>query len=926
MKKMIPIVGLVAIAALVFWRMSGGDSSTERDEVTQRSPNKPTQRAIMSARPVTRTQSLDVEFDVDKRGDLRLEGQVIDSEQLPVGGATVTLRTTPPRTVKSDEDGSFAFEHLIARSYTLAAHRGGRAAGPVNARLSEHSEPVILRLEAAATVTVQVMSAAADAPLAGATVEIRGAVRVHTTTDGDGIANLAGIPAGFHQLAASASGYASEHMRLRIPRGDVNVRERITLRMGAAVSGRVIDDQGAGVTGAKVVYRNSSAGWWQQPDSSYDAVITGADGAFAFPALPAGTFYLQANHDSFARGHSDTIELDGVTARTGVDIQLASGVTLAGTVVDQDGRAVPSAGVRVLVDAGRRWGQRPRQTFTDEQGAFEFRGLPHNGVRVAATSETAASNTETVDLTDAAGTVDVQLRMERTGRIAGRVVDSNGEPVDGAQVMLRPDIGERGRGRRGARRGIRTEIRLRGMHSALTDAGGGFEFTGIDDSAYEVVASPPGSTLSRRQAFRSDGVPARAGDTDVRIELEARGQIEGRVAFDDGSHPEVFTVSVGGFRAAPVPVSDADGKFQLVDIEPGEHRLMIRGAGFDDKRVAGISVDAGETVDLGTVTVVQGRSVSGRVVTATGTPIANASVHIGAYLRGSGTEIGSSGFGPFARGVKSTESDEDGSFSLAGIGKGTLTMVAEHVTEGRSSAIQIPAQAKALSDVQMIILPPASVSGKVLVEGMPTASIRVSAQSQTSPGANYSVRSGPDGVYKFERLAPDTYLVSASIGDNPRDGMGMHSVAADVEAGANLTLDLPISLGSIDLEINLQPTQGEAGFTRIHVVQGALKATSLQELDAALAGRQGGFAAMAFSPDGSPTTVEGLMPDTYSVCVVPFPRELAGPRQIFPYMREYGERLAVSCTNLEVADSPDEQQVAIPMTVPVLLSSPDGDT
>src|SRR4051812_8545264 len=59
--------------------------------------------------------------DDDPRGELRLEGQVVDSDEHPVAGATVVLSANPPRTATTEADGAFAFDALVGRPYTLVA-------------------------------------------------------------------------------------------------------------------------------------------------------------------------------------------------------------------------------------------------------------------------------------------------------------------------------------------------------------------------------------------------------------------------------------------------------------------------------------------------------------------------------------------------------------------------------------------------------------------------------------------------------------------------------------------------------------------------------------------------------------------------------------------------------------------------------------
>src|SRR5262245_58587154 len=57
------------------------------------------------------------QYDPDPAGTLRPEGQVIDAAGAPVGGATVTIDSRPPRSAKTEEDGSFAIDGLLAARY-----------------------------------------------------------------------------------------------------------------------------------------------------------------------------------------------------------------------------------------------------------------------------------------------------------------------------------------------------------------------------------------------------------------------------------------------------------------------------------------------------------------------------------------------------------------------------------------------------------------------------------------------------------------------------------------------------------------------------------------------------------------------------------------------------------------------------------------
>ncbi len=148
----------------------------------------------------------------------------------------------------------------------------------------------------------------------------------------------------------------------------------------------------------------------------------------------------------------------------------------------------------------------------------------------------------------------------------------------------------------------------------------------------------------------------------------------------------LFIASLGGWGSART-VSTKDGSFELRDLPPREYRITIRGAGFAEKSLPAITVTSGKTTDLGTITVHAGRSISGRVVDAQGSPVAGATVLAAATLWGTGSKASApAGMGgpPGSGTVKEATTDERGEFVITGVGRGPRHLVADHDTIGRS--------------------------------------------------------------------------------------------------------------------------------------------------------------------------------------------------------------------------------------------------
>lgn len=909
------VAAALAVALFLYLRHGKGGAGAAKKDVGTAPEVAQTHQQVTLKQQNRSNDQVAALIDDDPQGTLRLEGQVINSTDDPVAGALVSISSHPPRTARTEADGSFHFDKLVARPYQLVARAESGVAGPVTSRLTAKSDPVILRLRPAASVDVTVIGARDRKPIAGATVELRDLEVQSASTDAKGVAHLTNVVPGGYRLAASAPGFAMTHAWVRVPPGDVTAVTTMELRKGAPVSGTVTSPAGDPVQGARVVYSGASD-WSQQADPRHDAAITDKDGVYHFEALPAGSFRFVANYKGYSPGSSDLVTLDGDSEKGGVDIRLEDGATLTGTVTAGDGTATPSARVRVAVKVvGERWA-RPRQAYSDESGHYEIDGLPRQPTEVVALHETASSKIIPVDLTGKAE-AKVDLTLDVAGTISGTVVDSAGDPIEGAQVTAWPDFGQRGRGRRATR----SAMQLRGFQRELTDAGGRFTIRGLDEGEWELRTTPPGSEGGFGRMMMRDGVSAKTGDTDVRIVLPKDGGVKGKLAFDDGTAPSMFTVSVG-FRGGS-PFTSKDGKFELSDLAPRDYKLRLRGPGFDPKEVD-VTVEEGKVADVGTVTVKKGRSIAGQV-TANGAPVAGATVRAGRRLFGSGSSTEAS-FSPFGRDrVRQTETDENGNFVLYGIGPSDIMVVAEHEEKGRSQAVAIRGTRESVTGLQIQLEPFGALSGTVMSGGKPAEDVRVSAGSQTVPSVIYGVATGPDGKFRFDRLAPDTYKVSAIGGGGMMAGMGFHSKVVTVASGQTAKVDLVLDLGPVTLLVTPKATnKDKAGFCFVNYVQGDVTAATARELELAIAQVPEGRSGFSFTMRGNPARIESLEPGNYTVCATPFPSEVSGMSDTMAYSEREGDNLEVYCQKVKVAAQPAEQNVEIPVEVPTFVPPPSG--
>lgn len=909
-------VGLLA-AGLVWWRHRPVDPPAPRRPAT------PVVEAARATGAPARGEAPSgdvgpaIAYDDDPPGSLRLEGQVIDADDRPVGNAVVALSSNPRRLARTEADGSFVFDRLVGRAYTVAAVTADAVAGPITVRLTARSEPVILRLTAAGRLEVTVVAQEDRRPIAGASVDLRDVAGVGGVTGADGKTMLRPLGPGRHLVEASADGFAPAAAGVATSgRAGAVQKQTIELRRGAAVSGKVVDPAGKPVAGARVrsvaVARVFQLGWLRGAGA-----LTDADGRWALPALPAGTFRFAATHENHGPGTSEPVTLDGKTARTEILVTMEPGAHIAGQVVLPDGSPVASAAVRVVArEAGppqrgapRPAGDPPRQSFTDERGGFDIGGLPRRAVVLVAGGETASSDAMPLDLAARPEQTGLTAVLDVDGEIAGTVVDAKGQPVSGAQVTAGPAFGGFG-GRRGARGG--GAARLRGPVADVSDAGGHFRLRGLADGTYRLQASHGGGAAVGPPG-RQNGVEARVGDTDVKLLLLEDGHVKGKVLFSDGSAPSSFSVSAGD--GAGDSFGGGDGAFEI-DAPAGAVTLSVSGLQFLAKTVPDVNVRPEDTTDVGTISVDRGRSISGVVVGSDGNPVSGATVYAGAQLVGNGEGIGTGGGFGGGGGVQTTTSGDDGSYVIPAVGEKGLLVAADHPTAGRSTIARVP-PGSASAEVDLALQLPGSLDGRVTSSGQPLANALVTAAPQTAAMGTFSVRAAADGTYRFDKLTPDNYVVSASRAGGFRGSMQTQTVTIAAQQDAHLDIDIPV--GSVTVSLGIAPPAGATVRTaQVSLLSGSVQATTATQLIDAAAARGDGSAHTGFVFGGVPASLPNVTPGAYTACAVPIPLDLQGPRDL-GQLRDKRDQLICVCIPVTIADATDAQSVTVQVPVPPRL-------
>ena len=479
--------------------------------------------------------------------------------------------------------------------------------------------PVELDADAGLALTV---TDAAGRPLAGARAATAWGQRAYgggaaaaawrEVAGADGRVRLPRLPQGRYEVAAAAPGWAVGVLEVDAGSDSAILR----LEPGVAWTIEVRDRLRRPVPGAVIA-----------TEGGLPLAATGEDGRAEVRLPAAGEARLRVAADA---GHAELVVKpprerapdEPPDTSSPLVVSLAPAGTLAGRVLAEPGRQ-PIAGARVWV------GWRPDlATTTDARGAFVLpldpAATPDGDRLIVAAAAAHQRRWERFER----HVEEALLLLTPQAAIAGRVVDSAGEPVAGARLQAASQIGW-------------TPSHFPAIGRAVSGADGRFHLPGLDPGAthrlrvdhplhapaeLDVAAPAAGVTRSGVEVvldpgtrafgvvFGADGAPLAGATAELRPMRGSEPIFRPRPLLRDESR-------------APAATSDGEGRFAIEHVVPGRYDLWVAAAGHAPLRVPGVEVPAPpEAGDLGSVSLQPGAEVAGRVRDADGAAIAGAEV------------------------------------------------------------------------------------------------------------------------------------------------------------------------------------------------------------------------------------------------------------------------------------------------------------
>jgi protocatechuate 3,4-dioxygenase beta subunit len=768
----------------------------------------------------------------------RMSGQVVDRlDRQPLAGALVWSQRDRTTWVRADARGGYAILPAREGKTALAAAAPGHLPAELTALPPARGERALhgptFALEPAVAAEGVVVDAAGK-PLAGAFVSaaVPGPLFGLTAPKPRGRSGPEGrftlrplAPAQPYEVTATLRGFATTKITLAELRPQaVRSGLRLLLRRGRTVRGRVVD--GAGQPVAAAVFQIAAAGADLLRGPGADRYFTRSDaaGQFAVEGLLPGKFDLAVQAPGFALASRRQVAIPAGEKDFDLGaIALGRGISVAGIVVDREGRPVAEAAVHVqtqetlLERGGIR--QERGEASTGADGRFVVTGLSRGPTFVLRVERDGFAS-RTVTEVKPPLAEPLRIVLSPASRLAGSVVDDAGAAVPAARIGTRGEMS--------------LTLLMTSLSAAFPSA------TADDDGHFELRDAPTGKlTVSVRAAgFLPASLPVEIAPgqsrDDLRVVLRRGSTVAGRVLGPDGTPAAGAEVSLAAHGRSFVSSSgvstrtDGDGAYTLDAVPPGPQSFTAELPGAVPT-VRDLAVRPGENrldFKLG-----PGLEIAGRVVDDAGAPLGGARVALSA-----GDSL-----------PHETASGDDGSFHFPGLRGGAYRLSAQ--LQGFATVSQEVRLADApRRDVELRLGSGGAVAGRILgLSPEQLAQVRVLAnRAGEGPGSSLGIEADPKGEYRIGDLSPGEWTVIVTVGLLGRSARGQ--------------VQLPPGVPEVRLDLEFP-----SGFT----LSGRLLRAG-QPLPGALVGVQGTDVetnGLGRSDTQGGFRIDGLQPGTYELTV-----------------------------------------------------------
>ena len=306
-----------------------------------------------------------------------ITGYLQDSNGAPMAGVSIELTGAENRFAETDVDGFFTFVNLIdGESYTVQPKQPGYLFTEYSQdffAITGENSVVFTGTQANFQISGRVTNAN-GLPLAGRTVELEGLTFASTSTDANGDYVFNELPAdgnykvrALSPVAEAFTPQSHEVVQLTSSLAGLDFVQLAPTAANVSISGRAITANGNGISGVGLTLTAL--------DGAQRTAITSSFGYYAFSDVEVGQTYvleIAAKKYLFVNPTRVLNVQDEITDLDFTEVMRPAPTgTIDGRVVDEGGRGIPHATVKLTMPTGEI-----RNAITGSFGYFSFEGLP----------------------------------------------------------------------------------------------------------------------------------------------------------------------------------------------------------------------------------------------------------------------------------------------------------------------------------------------------------------------------------------------------------------------------------------------------------------------------------------------------------------------------------------------------------------------
>jgi protocatechuate 3,4-dioxygenase beta subunit len=523
-------------------------------------------------------------------GRIELPAGTPADERVEIVAHAVALPKFNDHAVAPDEKGSFkvAFAHDATRGRVQVRARYAFQDDEPTWRAGDQAPPFVLKPALGAWLTGQVAPPTPGAQLGRVEITLQGrpirsgALITERTTHlaPDASFELGGLTCDcLWSATVVADGYQPLQIEAIPLEPGKHAKVAWTLRRGATLVGRVVDEAGNPIASATLDFDCRSEPLAPLPRDVADGLETNVDGSFRAEGLYPGDVLVRVRQPGFVASSTEFKELKDGETRSDVAIVLKKGLVLRGRVVDPEGAPVAGAYVAV-VQREPGFGETVHDLNAGSDGSFACAGLGPGSVRIQA-GKLPPGRVMSVELLNVdPATPDLVVKLVERFTLRGRVLDDLGRTV------LRYTAG--------VRRIDPADPNPKPRTIDVKGKDGVFTIEGLDAGAWEVFVYGRGVVF---EPARRVDVPH--ADEELVFVVRRPAVVSGRVLNADGTpaaralvevewdRPSMFGNTV--MKEQTSVTTSTEGHFELTDIYPGHVRLTA--ASEDGRKAPAAAVD-----------------------------------------------------------------------------------------------------------------------------------------------------------------------------------------------------------------------------------------------------------------------------------------------------------------------------------------------